>query len=74
MDIMRETNRRFLCCRSVGRNPDRPTCRIVGIPTEQRLEVKIGGLTNTITSVAKDNYVIEIKQKKDAWKAIPPRK
>lgn len=53
-------NKKFLCCRSVGRNKDCPTCRIVGIPTEQRLEIKCGGLTNAITTVAKDNYVLRI--------------
>lgn len=46
---------------SRGRNPDNPSDRTVGIPTEQRLEVKYDGCTNTLTSVQKDNYVIEPK-------------
>ena len=46
---------------SRGRNPDNPSDRTVGIPTEQRLEVKYDGCTNTLTSVQKDNYVVEPK-------------
>lgn len=44
---------------SRGRNPDKPGDRTVGAPTEQRLEVNKKGVTNTLTSVQKDNYVIE---------------
>lgn len=42
---------------SRGRNPDNPSCRDAGIKLEQRLEARKDGLTNTITSVQKDNYV-----------------
>ena len=48
-----------LCCASRGRNPDNPSDRKTGSPTEQRLEVNQNGTTNTITTVQKDNYVIE---------------
>lgn len=48
-----------LCCASRGRNPDNPSDRTTGSPTEQRLEVNQNGTTNTITTVQKDNYVIE---------------
>ena len=44
---------------SRGRNPDRPGDRTPGIPTEQRLEINKQGISNTIATVQKDNYVIE---------------
>ena len=43
---------------SRGRNPENPSDRTAGKPTEQRLEPKYDGTTNTITTVQKDNYVI----------------
>lgn len=55
---------------SRGRNPDRPGDRTPGIPTEQRLEINRQGISNTITTVQKDNYVIEPCLKiKEATKA-----
>lgn len=42
-----------------GRNPDNPSDRTVGKPTEQRLEVNMQGTSNCLTSVQKDNLVIE---------------
>lgn len=48
-----------LACASRGRNPDNPSDRTTGSPTEQRIEVNQNGTTNTITTVQKDNYVIE---------------
>lgn len=50
-----------LCAASRGRNPDNPSDRTAGSPTEQSLEINYTGCTNTITSVQKDNYVIEPK-------------
>ena len=44
---------------SRGRNPENPSDRTVGSPTEQRLEPNFSGCTNTLTSVQKDNYVCE---------------
>jgi site-specific DNA-cytosine methylase len=44
---------------SRGRNPDNPSDRTIGAPTEQRLEPNFSGCTNTLTSVQKDNYVAE---------------
>ena len=44
---------------SRGRNPENPSDRTVGSPTEQRLEPNFSGCTNTLTSVQKDNYVVE---------------
>lgn len=45
---------------SRGRNPENPSDRTKGIHLEQRLEVNWNGYCNTITSVQKDNYVLEI--------------
>ena len=42
-----------------GRNPDNPSDRTVGSPTEQRLEPNSQGICNTLTSVQKDNLVLE---------------
>lgn len=44
---------------SRGRNPENSSDRTTGSPTEQRLEANMNGTTNTITTVAKDNYVME---------------
>ena len=44
---------------SRGRNPENPSDRSAGQKLEQRLEPNRQGITNTITSVAKDNYVAE---------------
>lgn len=41
-----------------GRNPDNPSDRTTGSPTEQRLEVNSQGIANTLTSVQKDNLVL----------------
>ena len=46
---------------SRGRNPDNPSDRTTGLPTEQRLEVNTQGISNTLTTVGKDNYVVEPK-------------
>lgn len=42
-----------------GRNPDNPSDRTTGSPTEQRLEINMQGTSNCLTSVQKDNLVIE---------------
>ena len=51
----------ILCVAMRGRNPDNPSDRTAGSPTEQRLEVKTDGktncLTNCLTNVQKDNLV-----------------
>ena len=44
---------------SRGRNPENPSDRTTGAPTEQRLELNTQGISNTITTVQKDNYVVE---------------
>lgn len=42
-----------------GRNPDNLSDRSVGSPTEQRLEVNMQGTSNCLTSVQKDNLLLE---------------
>ena len=42
-----------------GRNPANPSDRTAGAPLEQRLEVNGKGLCNALTSVQKDNLVLE---------------
>ena len=42
-----------------GRNPENPTDRRAGLPTEQRLEARLDGLTNILTTVQKDNLIME---------------
>lgn len=42
-----------------GRNPDNPSDRSVGLHTEQRLEPNAKGICNTLTTVQKDNLVVE---------------
>lgn len=50
-------------CRSVGRDPDNPSNRKKGCNTEQTLELKKDGMSNTLTTVHKDNLIIEPKIK-----------
>lgn len=42
-----------------GRNPDNPSDRALGSLTEQRLEVNMQGTSNCLTSVQKDNLLLE---------------
>ena len=42
-----------------GRNPEDPSDRTAGVPTEQRFEINEKGLCNALTTVQKDNLVIE---------------
>lgn len=53
-------NRTPYICASRGRNPENPSDRTAGAPTEQRLEVNQTGCSNTLTTVEKDNYVIQL--------------
>ena len=41
-----------------GRNPDNPSDRRKGAPLKQTLEINTDGVSNTLTSVQKDNYVL----------------
>ena len=46
---------------SRGRNPNNPSNNTTGTPTEQRFEINTQGTSNCLTSVQKDNYVVEPK-------------
>lgn len=47
-------------CAMRGRNPEKPTSRQPGLPLEQMIEVAENGeISNTITSVYKDNMLLE---------------
>jgi site-specific DNA-cytosine methylase len=43
-----------------GRNPDNPSSREPGEHMEQRLEPNVGGTSNTLTTVQKDNMVLDL--------------
>ncbi|MCM1297484.1 MAG: DNA (cytosine-5-)-methyltransferase [Muribaculaceae bacterium] len=45
-----------------GRNPDNPSDRSKGAPLEQRLEPNEQGICNSLTTVQKDNLVLEQKR------------
>ena len=53
-------NKQCICVAIRGRPIDNPSCRTAGMPTMQRLEPN-GGV-NTLTSVAKDNMILEITE------------
>ena len=46
-------------CASRGRNPENPSSRESGLPTEQQIELNTKGTSNCITTFQKDNYVLE---------------
>ena len=50
----------ILCGASRGRNPDNPKSRKVGDPTEQMIEFRQDGKTICLTTVSKDNYIIQL--------------
>ena len=49
------------CGASRGRNPNNPSDRSVGTHYEQRLELNRNGTCNTLTTVQKDNLIVEPK-------------
>jgi hypothetical protein len=50
----------LICVASRGRNPENPKSRVAGLETEQQLEARKDGKTNCLTSVQKDNLVMQI--------------
>ena len=53
----------FLIAASRGRDPKNPSDRKAGnINLQQRLEINENGTSNTITSVQKDNYAVELPE------------
>lgn len=53
---------------SRGRNPDNPSDRTAGMPTEQVLEPNVDGVCNALTTVQKDNMLMETVKIKQATK------
>lgn len=53
---------------SRGRNPDNPSDRAAGIPMEQVLEPNADGVCNALTTVQKDNMLMETVKIKQATK------
>jgi len=51
---------------SRGRNPENPKSRESGLNTEQMLDPRFDGKTNCITSVQKDNLVMQINPSKES--------
>ena len=49
-----------------GINPENPKSRESGLPTEQMLEINKEGVSNTLTSVQKDNVVIQMNISKES--------
>lgn len=50
----------LLCVAMRGRNPQNPSDRTKGCLTEQRLEINPSGKTNCLTTVQKDNLLIQL--------------
>jgi DNA-cytosine methyltransferase len=50
----------ILCVAMRGRNPEKPKSRLAGLRTKQMLEPIFYGKTNCITSVNKDNLVMQL--------------
>lgn len=57
--------KQYICVAMRGRPIDNLSCRIAGLPTVQRLEPRVYGGINTLTSVAKDNMILEIMEDDD---------
>lgn len=49
-----------------GRNPKNPSDRKTGSPTQQRLEINQNDTSNALTSVQKDNLVIQLNKSKES--------
>lgn len=54
-----------------GRNPENPKSRESGLATKQMLEINKEGVSNTLTSVQKDNVVIQLNQSKESGGVQP---
>lgn len=71
LSTMQGGNQEPIIVASRGRNPENPNDRSAGQKLEQRLEPNRQGITNTITSVQKDNYVAVLID--DTYKNREPR-
>lgn len=55
-----------------GRDPNDPSNRTAGTPTEQRSEPNTKGVTNTLTTVQKDNYLYDADGKPCRVRKLTP--
>ena len=58
-EVKNNLSTNYVCVAMRGRNPDNPSNRTSGIHTEQRIEPNMDGKTNCLTSVQKDNLIIQ---------------
>ena len=68
LNTMQGGNRQPFIVAQRGRNPENPKSRKSGLKTEQMLEPNLEGISNTITSVAKDNYVANYRHPMKGFK------
>lgn len=61
-----------ICCASRGRNPENPNSRKSGLPTKQRLEINYNNTLNTLTTVSKDNYILDKLEKNEILDEFNP--
>jgi len=54
-----------------GRNPNNLSDRTKGAPMSQHLEINTNGTSNTVTSVQKDNVVVQLNPSKESAGALP---
>ena len=73
LNLSKNTNTEPFVVASRGRNPENPSDRTTGAPTEQRFEPNFSGTTNCLTSVAKDNYICEPVIIEDFYKSREAR-
>lgn len=59
-DVENHSDMDLLCVAMRGRNPQNPSDRTKGCLTEQRLEINPSGKTNCLTTVQKDNLIIQL--------------
>ncbi len=59
------------CAAMRGRNPENPKSRTPGLETEQQLEMRNDNKTNCLTSVQKDNLVIQLNPSKESGGKSP---
>lgn len=73
LNLSKNINTEPFVVASRGRNPENPSDRTTGAPTEQRFEPNFSGTTNCLTSVAKDNYICEPVLIEDFYKSREAR-
>jgi DNA (cytosine-5)-methyltransferase 3A len=61
----------LICVAQRGRNPENPKSRKAGLPTEQMLEPRHDGKTFCLTTVQKDNLVMQLNPSKESGNAQP---